>query len=82
MLPDRVLNPGSLTYESGALPIALRGLAELFHHKLMIYHYDDFDFDKENFPFLDGDVHRSTSYKLFFFQTTVDFRYLEVEGTL
>ena len=27
MLPDRVLNPGPLTYESGALPIALRGLA-------------------------------------------------------
>ena len=25
MLPDRILNPGSLTYESGALPIALRG---------------------------------------------------------
>ena len=27
MLPDRVLNPGPLTYESGALPIALRGPA-------------------------------------------------------
>ena len=27
MLPDRVSNPGPLTYESGALPIALRGLA-------------------------------------------------------
>ena len=25
MLPDRVSNPGALTYESGALPIALRG---------------------------------------------------------
>ena len=25
MLPDRVPNPGPLTYESGALPIALRG---------------------------------------------------------
>ena len=24
MLPDRVTNPGLLTYESGALPIALR----------------------------------------------------------
>ena len=37
MLPDRVSNPGPLTYESGALPIALRGPAgqashdELFH---------------------------------------------------
>ena len=28
MLPDRVLNPGPLTYESGALPIALRGPAK------------------------------------------------------
>ena len=27
MLPDRVSNLGPLTYESGALPIALRGLA-------------------------------------------------------
>ena len=29
MLPDRVSNPGSLTYESGALPIALRGPAKI-----------------------------------------------------
>ena len=29
MLPDRVSNPGPLTYESGALPIALRGLAAI-----------------------------------------------------
>ena len=29
MLPDRVSNPGHLTYESGALPIALRGPALL-----------------------------------------------------
>ena len=27
MLPGRVSNPGPLTYESGALPIALRGPA-------------------------------------------------------
>ena len=27
MLPDRVSNPGPLTYESGARPIALRGPA-------------------------------------------------------
>ena len=27
MLPDRVSNPGALTYESGALQIALRGPA-------------------------------------------------------
>ena len=29
MLPDRVSNPGPLPYESGALPIALRGPARL-----------------------------------------------------
>ena len=27
MLPDWVLNPGPMTYESGALPIVLRGPA-------------------------------------------------------
>ena len=32
MLPDRVSNPGPLTYESGALPIALRGPAPFFHY--------------------------------------------------
>ena len=30
MLPDRVSNPGPLTYESGALPIALRGPANIW----------------------------------------------------
>ena len=30
MLPDRVSNPGPLTYESAALPIALRGPALLW----------------------------------------------------
>ena len=29
MLPDRVSNPGPLTYESGALPNALRGPAQM-----------------------------------------------------
>ena len=29
MLPDQVSNPGLLTYESSALPIALRGPAEI-----------------------------------------------------
>ena len=31
MWPDRVSNPGPLTYESGALPTALRG----FGHKMV-----------------------------------------------
>ena len=30
MLPDRVSNPGPLTYESGPLPIALRGPAAVY----------------------------------------------------
>ena len=36
MLPDRVSNPGPLTYESGALPTALRGPAVL---KKKIFEY-------------------------------------------
>ena len=40
MLPDRVSNPGPLTYESGALPIALRGPATVISScsdKLLIF---------------------------------------------
>ena len=37
MLPDRVSNPGPLTYESGALPIALRGPAHV-----IVSHYNHF----------------------------------------
>ena len=38
MLPDRVSNPGPLTYEAGALPIALRGPAKLLKYgKANIY---------------------------------------------
>ena len=36
MLPDRVSNPGPLTYESGALPIALRGPAKLSPSNLVV----------------------------------------------
>ena len=36
MLPDRVSNPGPLTYESGALPIALRGPAARFESQCII----------------------------------------------
>ena len=35
MLPDRLLNPGPLTYESGALPISLRGPARYCHYIVM-----------------------------------------------
>ena len=38
MLPDRVSNPGPLTYESGALPIALRGPADAAAAVIGIHH--------------------------------------------
>ena len=37
MLPDRVSNPGPLTYESDALPIALRGPAPHAENLLRIF---------------------------------------------
>ena len=39
MLPDRVSNPGPLTYESGVLPIALRGPANFFrdHQTITVF---------------------------------------------
>ena len=37
MLPDRVSNPGPLTYESGALPIALRGPAHKQRNEVKMY---------------------------------------------
>ena len=42
MLPDRVSNPGPLTYESGALPIALRGPAvpNIEYHSCIQYFWD------------------------------------------
>ena len=42
MLPDQVSNPGPLTYESGALPIALRRLAEtvqIMDHNVLMQIY-------------------------------------------
>ena len=36
MWPDRVSNPGPLTYESGALPTVLRGPASAKEHRYMI----------------------------------------------
>ena len=40
MLPDRVSNPGPLTYESGALPIALRGPAPQYWISPMKFCYN------------------------------------------
>ena len=39
MLPDRVSIPGPLTYESGALPIALRGPANAFGNESFIFRW-------------------------------------------
>ena len=36
MWPDRVSNPGPLTYESGALPIALRGPARYVNEQIFV----------------------------------------------
>ena len=36
MLPDQVSNPGPLTYESGALPIALRGPAGEYVYNIYV----------------------------------------------
>ena len=38
MLPDQVSNPEPLTYESGALPIALRGPPPLKQPQKNLYH--------------------------------------------
>ena len=44
MLPDRVSNPGPLTYESGALPIALRGPAHIVSEEIVKAFFSDFAF--------------------------------------
>ena len=41
MLPDRVSNPGPLTYESGALPIALRGPAVILQTHLLNFSFNN-----------------------------------------
>ena len=41
MLPDRVSNPGPLTYESGTLPIALRGPDKIKTVKIKINQIPD-----------------------------------------
>ena len=37
MLPDRVSNPGPLTYESGALAIAPRGPAQISMKRVLLF---------------------------------------------
>ena len=47
MLPDRVSNPGPLTYESGALLIALRGPARIvLERKNLSYNWRNTVFEK------------------------------------
>ena len=49
MLPDRVSNPGPLTYESGALPIALRGPARLMQGNTSYYTINASSFSERSF---------------------------------
>ena len=51
MLPDRVSNPGPLTYESDALPIALRGPASLVVEFSILYCLDLTFYRKFSFCF-------------------------------
>ena len=52
MLPDRVSNPGPLTYESGALPIALRGPAFSMRYFVMCKVYNGYHGTSEIEPSL------------------------------
>ena len=54
MWPDRVLNPGPLTYESGALPTALHG-PEVLKEK---YHYSFRFFPFKSRPLTKGSRHQ------------------------
>ena len=47
MWPDRVSNPGPLTYESGALPTALRGPASWMRKDTLKYKLSEMNFDFE-----------------------------------
>ena len=55
MLLDRVSNPGPLTYESGALPIALRGPASLDILPVFFIYI--------SIPFIQGSSYRETREK-------------------
>ena len=55
MLPDRVSNPGPLAYESGALPIALRGPAgQIGPTKQLILNFRIFSILISGVPILKG----------------------------
>ena len=51
MLPDRVSNPGPLTYESGALPIALRGPAKNNQCTQKLFYFNDSNSISNHCPF-------------------------------
>ena len=52
-------------------------LSDGFVKTKFFYKRDDFDFDNVNFPFLDGDVPRSTSYGVYIFHL---FRFARVSS--
>ena len=62
MLPDRLSNPGPLTYESGALPIALRGPAVFLFQFLFCYILERKDNDCATRP---GSILVSISFLLY-----------------
>ena len=64
MLPDRVSNPGPLTYESGALPIALRGPAAL-ELTLSCYHGNCSKSANNSVVCHDGDLDNLRNYFMF-----------------
>ena len=62
MLPDRVSNPGPLTYESGALPIALRGPAKNMVSLIIIS--DLYRCKKDKYPKYASQFYSQSSLKL------------------
>ena len=54
MWPDRVSNPGPLTYESGALPTALRGPASELVPTCQIYYHGISEFVLHWVQFIDA----------------------------
>ena len=62
MLPDRVSNPGPPTYESGVLPIALRGPAKLIEYNVFLYGC----FGIHSFPNADIRISRRDARKCYF----------------
>ena len=70
MLPDRVSNPGPLTYESSALPIALRGPAHIDYEFIIrgfltrLFKYYVHERSRKLFSYFDDFIHSLISKSL------------------